>query len=111
MSQAPSPEERFAALVATFASNPAVTLPQQKKAFGSSTLRVNGRIFAMLVQDKLVLKLHQARVATLIASGEGAAFDAGKGKPMKEWLRLESDVEERWRALANEALEFVGSTR
>jgi TfoX/Sxy family transcriptional regulator of competence genes len=111
MSQAPSPGERFAELVATFTSNPSVTPPQAKGTFGSSTLRVNGKIFAMLVDDKLVLKLPQARVATLIASGEGAAFDGGKGKPMKEWLRLESDVEERWRALANEALEFVGSTR
>jgi len=56
-----TPEERFATIVEALLSNPDVTPPsdgpQSKKGFGSSGLRINNKIFAMLVKDKLVVKL------------------------------------------------------
>lgn len=64
----------------------------------------------MLTRDRLVVKLPRARVEELIASGEGAPFDAGKGHPMKEWLTVAVDASDtKWRSLAREALAFVGS--
>jgi hypothetical protein len=108
-----TPRERYAQLVETFRSNPAVLPPAEsdasKKTFGSTTLRVKGKIFAMLVDEALMVKLAQRRVDELIESGVGRRFDGGKGQPMKEWLRLEETADRYWLPLANEALVFVSS--
>jgi TfoX/Sxy family transcriptional regulator of competence genes len=105
----PKPETAFAKLVATLTKNdPAITAPEPtRRAFGSNALKVDGKIFAMLVRDALVLKLPKERVAALIESGVGAPFDAGKGKPMKEWVAI-ARAEAKWTALAREARAFVG---
>jgi hypothetical protein len=108
---APGPDELYADLVESFAGTPGVTLPQRPFAaggkFGSSALKVNDKIFAMLTGGRLVIKLPADRVAGLIAAGDGAPFDAGKGKPMKEWLAVDLQRHSRWEALTREALEFV----
>jgi hypothetical protein len=84
-----------------------VTLGSGRRGFGSDALQVGGRIFAMARRDGLVLKLPAARVTELVDSGAGTAFDAGKGRPMKEWVVVrEADVTSGL-ALAQEALAFV----
>jgi hypothetical protein len=65
----------------------------------------NGKLFARLRGDALLLKLPAGRVAHLIAAGQGAAFDANKGKPMKEWVLANALAD--WPALAREAAAFV----
>jgi hypothetical protein len=104
------PEARFAALVDALAQQPGVTTPHERggRGFGSSALKVNGSIFAMLTRGQLVVKLPRARVNTSIQDGSGGPFDAGKGTPMKEWLTVVGDDEDTWLALAREALDFVG---
>ena len=102
----PAPEQRYLALVDAFSDATGVTYAQQK-GFGDRTMKVNGKIFAMLVCGQLVVKLPKARVIALVLSGEGQAFDANKGKPMKEWLRLAAGSSLDWQPLAQEALEFV----
>jgi hypothetical protein len=101
------PEERFAALVDELAGEPGVQPPQpsQGRLFGADTLKVNGKIFAMLAQGSLVVKLPAARVRELIAAEAGGPFDAGKGKPMREWLTAAPEAD--WQNLAREALKFV----
>ncbi len=110
-----TPEERFATVVAELLNNPGVTPPPDgplaKKKFGSSGLRVHNKIFAMLVKDKLVLKLPSQRVETLIASGDGEPFESGPGRVMKEWVTVEPTSKEEWLPLAREAMEFVASKR
>ena len=54
----------------------------------------------------MVVKLPRTRVTELIESGAGEPFDAGKGKPMKEWVGLLGD-EGTCRQLVAEALSFV----
>ena len=78
-----------------------------KRAFGSTSLKTDGKIFAMLVKDRLVVKLNRRRVDTLVASGDGERFDPGHGRLMKEWLAVESASDEVWRSLATEAEAFV----
>lgn len=100
-------EQRFEDLVDEFVGEAGVTPPTGGRGFGRSALRVDGKIFAMLVRGSLVLKLPQSRVRELIAEDEGEHFDANKGTPMKEWLRLDPESSTDWTALAQEALAFV----
>ena len=107
-----TPDDRFATLVDEFVSNPDVTPPQPGRGFGSSGLKIRGKIFAMLVGDRLVVKLPKPRVDALVAAGQGERFDPRRdGRLMKEWLVVESASDEQWLSLASEALEFVGSQR
>jgi hypothetical protein len=100
-------EQRFEQLVDDFLGLDGVTPPTPGRGFGSSALRHHGKIFAMHVRGELVVKLPKARVDALVADGEGVRFDANKGKPMKEWLRLAPASTMEWSALAREALDFV----
>jgi hypothetical protein len=108
-------EEGFAAIVEALGDRPGVRKPDPPAAsarrFGSSALRVDGRIFAMVSREQLVLKLPRRRVAELIGSGDGDVYDAGKGRPMNEWVSLKPAQQDGWLQLATEAPEFVGSQR
>lgn len=58
--------ERFAALAETFAGESGVALPDSSgRRFGSSALKVDGSIFAMLTAGRLVVKLPRGRVEDL----------------------------------------------
>jgi len=104
-------EERFTEIAARMADREGVTLGSGRRGFGSDALMVNGRIFAMVTRGHLVLKLPPDRVSALIERGDGLPFEAGKGKPMKEWVVLTSQSSRRWIALAGEACTFVGQGR
>jgi hypothetical protein len=100
--------ELFSALCAEYAGVTGVGVPDPtQRGFGSSALKVHTKIFAMLVDGRLVVKLPRARVTELIETGRGEPFDAGKGTPMKEWVVLTGD-EAECRALVVEAQAFVG---
>jgi hypothetical protein len=97
----------FERLAAGFADQDGVELGGGR-GFGSNALRVEGRIFAMPNEAGLALKLPADRVAALLTAGKGLPFDAGKGRPMREWVVIPEAFEDRWPALAEEALAFVG---
>jgi hypothetical protein len=101
-----SADAKYAALVEQFDGRRSVTHVAEG-GFGSrGQLKVGGRIFAMLVGSELVVKLPAARVEALVENGQGRYFDAGKGKPMREWFVLTSS-RTPWQPLAEEAFEFV----
>jgi TfoX/Sxy family transcriptional regulator of competence genes len=78
--------------------------------FGTSAgLRVSGKIFAMLVRGELVVKLPKDRVDALVETGAARRFDAGKGRPMKEWASVPASASRRWKGLVEEARVFVGA--
>ena len=105
-------EDCFGGLVEALGDEPGVTTPGERpgreRAFGAGALKVNGRIFAMISGGRLVVKLPAARVAALIAAGEGGPFDGGKGRPMKEWATVDVARRAAWEPLAREAPAFVG---
>jgi hypothetical protein len=104
-------EERWEALVEAMLERPGTTYGSDgsgpQRAFGSTSLKTAGKIFAMLVKDRLVVKLDRRRVDELIASGGGERFDPGHGRLMKEWLAVESEEPHVWLDRAIEAEAFV----
>ena len=107
MSGNPDQTALFESLCDEYAGVSGVAVPEGGSGFGSNALKINRSIFAMLVNDQLVVKLPAGRVAELISSGDGLPFDAGKGKPMKEWVALSVD-DDGCRELVAEAMAFVG---
>ncbi len=110
MSDSPiTPEARFAAIVEEFLGLPDVT-PPSGTGFGSSALKVRGKIFAMLSSDgAFVVKLPRQRVDALIASGEATRFDPGHGRLMKEWISVAPTDAAQWLPLARDAMRFVAA--
>lgn len=111
-----NPEEPYRILVAEFLKEPNVTYGADAlhppKSFGSKELKVHGKIFAMLVRGRLVVKLPRARVEALVAAGTGERFDPRHdGRLMKEWLVIDPVAADDWQSLASEALAFVGAQR
>jgi TfoX/Sxy family transcriptional regulator of competence genes len=104
---APAPatveDTKFAPVVEAFDGDKRV---EQGRMFGSVSLKVNGKVFAMLVKGRLVVKLPRERVDALITSGSGDYFDPGHGKLMKEWAAV-SSASRSWVPLAKEAYSFV----
>jgi hypothetical protein len=105
------PERRFEELIDELLGIPGVLPPPGGRGFGRSALRVDNRIFAMLVRGRLVLKLPRPRVDALVAAGQGARFDAGQGTPRKQWLSLAPEAALPWGPLAREALDFARGAR
>lgn len=100
-------KEGFTEVVKALGGRPGVT--KEGAGFGADALKVGGRIFAMVSsRGEFVVKLPRQRVDELVAAGEGAHFDAGKGRPMKEWLALREGSRLDRVALAADAMEFVG---
>jgi hypothetical protein len=99
--------DRYDDLVDDLMGIDGVTPPAGGSGFGRSALRYRGKIFAMFVRGRIVLKLPADRVAGLVASGAGVPFDANKGTPMKEWLSLDPESDLDWLTLATEGLEFA----
>jgi len=104
-------QERYATLVAAFATTTDVTQGANgTRAFGAEALHVGGKIFALLTRDRLVVKLPRQRVDALVATGEGERFDPRRdGRLMKEWLVVAPTSNQDWLALAHEALTFVAA--
>lgn len=108
-----SPDDQYAALVATLLNHSDVTHATDgspvKQGFGANALKVRGKIFAMLVRSQLVVKLPKLRVDALIAAQQGERFDPRHdGRLMKEWLVVAYGGEADWLSLSREALAYVG---
>jgi hypothetical protein len=81
-----------------------------KKGFGSTALWTNRKIFALLSsKGEFVVKLSRQRVDALVAAGEGRRFEPGPGRVMKEWLVADTKSNEKWLALAKEAMKAASS--
>jgi TfoX/Sxy family transcriptional regulator of competence genes len=107
MDQSQQAHDRFQSIMETYANAPDVSIG---KMFGSTGLKANGKIFAMLVKGRLVVKLPRTRVDELVAMGHGSPFDPGHGRLMKEWVSMEMTGNETdWSSLVEEAKAFVVS--
>jgi len=79
---------------------------EEGTGFGSKPgLRVGGKIFAMEIDGRLVVKLPAERCAELVDAGGAELFVIGK-RQMREWVAVEPGAHD-WDVLAREALGFV----
>jgi len=101
-------ETAFDALSEPLLAEPGVTTGT---GFGSNAgLRIGGKIFAMLGDGGMVVKLPAERCLELVAEGRSRPFTAGKGRPMREWVVVAPDAGD-WASLAREAMAFVSGRR
>ena len=99
-------EVAFDRVIHAFAGDEDVTTGKMMASVG---LKVHGRIFAMLVRGRLVVKLPKERVDELVKSRRGSRFDPRRdGRLMKEWIVLKPDSVP-WVDIAREAYRFVKS--
>jgi hypothetical protein len=107
-------DEQWQAVVAAVRGTRGVTVvapaADGARRFGSTSLRVNGKIFAMIAaKGRFVVKLPAARVDELVRTGDGEHFDRHGKRWMKEWVAMTPGTERQWAGLAGEALTFVAS--
>lgn len=96
-------------LTAALASNEEVTAGQM---FGKACLKVNGKAFTSLHNDKLVFKLAGEHHKKALSLKDAELWDpSGKGRPMKEWVALPALEKKHFKLLAAEALAYVKSSQ
>lgn len=102
-------EEVFAAAAHELVLRDADVTPPDAtgRAFGAATLRLDGKIFGMLVEGGVVVKTPRARVDELVADGAGRPFTGSGGRVMKEWVRVDPPDVATCGAYLDEALAFV----
>jgi hypothetical protein len=100
------PQQVYDELAAAFLAKPGVTM---ERALQNEVLKINGKIFAFLWRERLVVKVPAAQAAALVASGEAIPFESG-GRKMKEWAAVARTDAARWRTLMTDAYEYVGTT-
>jgi len=75
--------------------------------FGSNQgLRLEGKIFAMVVRGALVAKLPRAQVDALVDAAQGTRFVVG-GRQMKEWVVVPLARKRTWAKLVEDAYRFA----
>ncbi|HEY4279527.1 MAG TPA: TfoX/Sxy family protein [Conexibacter sp.] len=102
-----APQARFEALAESLAGEPGVG---RGRPFRGAALTVDEKIFAMIPEGRLVLKLPHSRCAELADSGAGQPLSMGT-RTMREWISIDPDCGEDWHALATEALAYVRTVR
>lgn len=99
-----TPEESFAEVGQVLLREPGTT---RGTGFGTSPgVKVDGKIAAMLVGGRLVVKLPADRCRELIGADGGEPLRMGR-RTMREWVTLDHERREEWLPLAREALRFV----
>jgi len=99
-----TPEDVYDELATEQLARPGVTLG---RALQNEVLKINGKIFAFLNRDRLVVKLPRDRAATMVEAGDAVPFESG-GRVMKEWVAVGDLDPDRWRQLMTDARGYVG---
>jgi hypothetical protein len=73
----------------------------------ASGLKTAGRFFAFTTGGDLVVKLPEGRVNDLVARDAGRPCQIGRGRPMREWVRVRPHDDEACVAYLIEARDFV----
>lgn len=82
------------------------------KMFGMPCLKVGSKMFAGLWKEDMVFKLMGNDHAVALALKGAKLFDpSGMGRAMKEWVQVPYTHKNKWRALAQAALDYVAGAK
>lgn len=71
-------------------------------------LTVNGKVYAFVSGDRLIVKVPLERAQAMIADGTAQVVQMGKRR-LKEWVAFAELDEQTWRAAMTEAQAYVES--
>lgn len=84
---------------------------EQSQMFGKPCFKINGKAFICLFQNEMVFKLTKEIHSEALNLEGSQLFDpSGKKRPMKEWVQVPFDYNERWNRFAKEAMKYVNET-
>jgi hypothetical protein len=76
------------------------------KMFGALCMKsLNGKSGVMFWNNSLVVKLHGDSFHEAMQLDGSTLFDPSGGRPMKEWVVVPFDYQDRWKSFALEATE------
>jgi hypothetical protein len=99
----------FDELAADHLGRPGVTIGPAMRNEG---LKVDGKLYAMVVRGRLVVKLPAARAAELTEAGDAVPFEPRPGRLMREWVMVDppaSSDDGGWRRLIEDAGDYVAA--
>ncbi len=71
-------------------------------------LRIGGKVFAVRLDDAVVVKLPRDRVEELVAAGVAERWGPGN-RVMKEWVAIPEHESARWQAVVAESRLYVAA--
>lgn len=99
------PSDRFARIADRLRGEPGL---QARTGFSAeSGLRSNGKLFAMLRDGRLVVRLSRIRADELVGAGAAARFFGAQNARLAQWVALSYSEPESWLVPANEALRYA----
>ncbi len=103
MTADPAAHQLFDELAAEYLGRPGIFYG---RIWHNEGLKINSKVFAVIVRGALVVKIPAADAARLIEGGQGVAFEPRPGRPAKEWVVVESADRARWRQLIADAFDY-----
>jgi TfoX/Sxy family transcriptional regulator of competence genes len=97
----------FDELAADHLGRPGVTIGPAMRNEG---LKVDGKLYAMVVRGRLVVKLPEAQAAELTEEGDAIPFEPRPGRLMREWVMIDPPATAdhgEWRHLIEDAGDYV----
>jgi hypothetical protein len=83
---------------------------EQSQMFGKPCFKVGGKAFVSFFQNEMVFKLKgEAHTEALSLDGSQLFDPSGKKRPMKEWVQVSADHQDKWPKFTEEAMKYVGS--
>jgi len=79
--------------------------------FGKDCFKVEGKAFVCFFQQCMVFKLQGETKNEALSLDGSSLFDpSGKGRPMKEWIKVPYTYHQHWEKFAQEAFNYVSSS-
>ena len=81
---------------------------EQSQMFGKPCFKINGKAFICFFQNEMVFKLTGDTHSEALSLDGSQLFDpSGKKRPMKEWVQVPYDYNDKWEKFAKEAMKYV----
>jgi len=81
---------------------------EQSQMFGKPCFKKNGKAFICFFQNEMDFKLTGDTHSEALSLDGSQLFDpSGKKRPMKEWVQVPYDYNDKWKKFAKEAMKYV----